>query len=119
MTDANREICSRVRIVKIKDSAFGGKHPNEIYEGFTREGFLFKVPRVGERMAILPSKLWKMDVLLEAFITSTVTEVKIGEIHTKNSIYSIEVENFDESGVPFFEKLDVEKMFGQIIDSGD
>jgi hypothetical protein len=47
-----------------------------------------------------------MGDVYSVFMTSHVTEFKLGEVRTENSVYSIEVESFTPDGVPFFEKMD-------------
>jgi len=69
----------RVRLTKLSDDVFEGKHPNGIHAGWVEEGRLWKAPIVGERCVV------------GRFHTSTVTEI-IDEntFKTKNSTYKIE-----------------------------
>lgn len=68
-----------VKITKIKDTKFDGNHPNEINEGYTKQGILYNPPKVGE------------SVRVGSLLTSTVTEIINNDLFkTENSVYKIE-----------------------------
>jgi hypothetical protein len=102
----DQDMFARVRVTKTEDLVFGGNHPNGIGVGTVREGYCFRVPRPGEALALWPRKIKRMGDVYSVFLTSHVTEFKLGEIRTENSVYVIEVESFTPDGVPFFEKMD-------------
>ena len=79
-----------VSITKLKDTKFEGQHPNKIYEGYTRTGYSFKPPTVGERFDIFGPGF-------RHFSTSPVTKVLESEFHTQNSIYSFKIEEDEVS----------------------
>ena len=70
----------KYRIVKLSDDKFEGDHPNGIFEGYSKQGAIFKQPKVGERF------------ICGNLITSTVTEGlnKDGVFKTNNSTYKLE-----------------------------
>lgn len=77
-------------LTKISDDVFGGFHPNQIYEGYTRDGEFKDKPTVGERFYI--------DNTYRYLNTSVVTSIieDDGEImifKTENSTYKLEYEN--------------------------
>lgn len=39
----------RIRLTKLSDDYFEGKHPNGIYEGYTKIGYLIDLPKIGKR----------------------------------------------------------------------
>lgn len=75
----------KVRITKIVDSTFGGSHPNQINEGYTRIGYSKKEPTKGEVYFI-------NSTMSEWFRTSTVIEElnEEGLFKTQNSTYKLE-----------------------------
>ena len=42
----------KVRLTKITDDHFEGKHPNGINVGFVKEGYMIEYPTIGERFDI-------------------------------------------------------------------
>ena len=69
----------RVKIVKVSDDVFGGKHPNGIDEGFSTEGILYFPPEVGKCC------------LIGNLRTSTVKEIVDDSVFkTRNSTYKLE-----------------------------
>lgn len=68
-----------VRITKLTDDVFNGKHPNKINVGYVKEGILWQAPIVGQSCCV------------GSLATSVVTEV-IDEntFRTMNSTYKIE-----------------------------
>lgn len=70
-----------VRLVKVKDNKFEGKHPNGIFEGYTKEGIADRLPCIGQSFIVhdpaTGRSLW----------TSTVTAVRESEFDTENSTY--------------------------------
>lgn len=71
-----------VRITKLKDEAFNGRHPNGINEGYERTGTAENKPTIGERFYVGG---WN------GFSTSPVTEIiDNNTFRTQNSVYKIE-----------------------------
>ncbi len=69
----------QIRLIKISDDVFEGKHPNGIYEGYSRVGSMIVPPTIGERF-------W-----LNAFSTSPVTKIiSKFKFKTMYSTYKIE-----------------------------
>lgn len=68
-----------VRIIKVSDDVFGGKHPKGINEGYIKESWMWQAPEIG------------VSCVVGDFVTSVVTEI-IDEhtFRTKNSTYRIE-----------------------------
>lgn len=77
----------KVRVTKITDDKFKGKHPNGINEGYITEGDEISQPRVGEPYSIFNVNGY--DAL--EFKTSTVTQVSKTMFKTLNSTYKREV----------------------------
>jgi len=70
----------KIKITKLSDDKFNGKHPNGIYEGHETVGLEFAAPKVGERYNV------------QGLSTSLVTEiVDENTFKTLNSTYKIEV----------------------------
>jgi hypothetical protein len=68
----------KIKLIKLNDNMFNGKHPNNINEGFTREGVMIYPPTIGEAF-------W-----LESFHTSVVTKIVSDDtFQTLNSTYRI------------------------------
>jgi hypothetical protein len=42
----------KIKLTKLSDDYFEGKHPNNIYEGFTKKGLIDKLPKIGERFYV-------------------------------------------------------------------
>jgi hypothetical protein len=42
----------KIRLTKISDDYFNGNHPNNIQEGFAKEGSISELPIIGERFYI-------------------------------------------------------------------
>ena len=80
----------RIRLTKITDDAFNGNHPNGIYEGYSIEGEINTLPKIGERF--YPEQRQKMDLYHRSFSTSIVTEEldKDNIFKTMYSTYKIE-----------------------------
>ena len=74
----------KVRLVKLTDDKYNGKHPNGIYEGQEKVGYAQYELTVGMRFYIDSGYKW--------FLTSRVTEI-VDErtFKTDNSTYSIEI----------------------------
>ena len=77
-----------IRLTKLKDTKFEGKHPNHINEGYVKEGII-DVERSNEHQCFLiikDDRYWN---------TSQVLEIEEQEgydlVHTLNSIYKVEV----------------------------
>lgn len=74
-----------VRVTKLKDNKFNGKHPNHINEGYKTEGFIHK----GDIGSIL-----FIDGLGRWLRTSLIKSIEENEgydlVHTENSTYKIE-----------------------------
>lgn len=68
-----------VRITKLTDHKFNGKHPNGINEGFVKQGAEIEPPQIGERYYV------GLD-----FSTSPVTKITKGTIKTTYSTYKLE-----------------------------
>ena len=76
----------RIKLTKISDDHFNGQHPNGIYEGYTKKGYMIKKPTVGERFSLYQNKLYS------GFSTSPVT-IKLDKnkvFKTTYSTYKIE-----------------------------
>ena len=76
----------KVRLVKLTDDRYNGKHPNGIYKGQEKVGYAQHELTVGIRFYIASGYRW--------FLTSRVTEI-VDErtFKTDNSTYSIEIIN--------------------------
>lgn len=76
-----------VRLTKLKDTKFDGKHPNHINEGYVKEGVI-NVEKSNEHQCFLMIKGDRF------FNTSQVVEIDEQEgydlAHTLNSIYKVE-----------------------------
>ena len=76
-----------LRLTKLKDNKFDGKHPNHINEGYVKEGTI-DVERSNEHQCFLMIKGGRF------FNTSQVVEIDEQEgydlAHTLNSIYKVE-----------------------------
>ena len=77
-----------IRLTKLKDTKFEGKHPNQINEGYVKEGMI-DVEKSNEHQCFLiiqGMRFWN---------TSQVLEIDEQEgydlAHTVNSIYKIEI----------------------------
>ena len=74
----------KVRLVKLTDDKYNGKHPNGIYEGQERISYAQNELEVGTRFYIDDGINW--------FMTSRVTEIVDDKtFKTENSTYSIEI----------------------------
>jgi hypothetical protein len=70
----------KVRITKLSDDRFKGNHPNNINEGYVKEGYILESPTIGERFYVGNN-----------FSTSPVTsELKGGIFKTIYSTYKLE-----------------------------
>jgi len=70
----------KVRLTKLVDTTFNGKHPNGINEGYVKEGQELVPPTIGERYYVGLT-----------FSTSPVLKInKNGTIETTYSIYKLE-----------------------------
>jgi len=76
-----------VRLTKLKDTKFDGKHPNHINEGYVKEGIV-NIEKSNEHQCFLIIKGDRF------FNTSQVVEIEEQEgydlAHTLNSIYKVE-----------------------------
>ena len=76
-----------IRLTKLKDNKFDGKHPNHINEGYVKEGVI-NVEKSNEHQCFLIIKGDRF------FNTSQVVEIEEQEgydlAHTLNSIYKVE-----------------------------
>lgn len=88
----------KIKLTKISDDVFNGKHPNDINEGYTKFGFLVEPPTVGERFKV------RGTTLTSGLLTSIVTEI-IDEntFKTENSTYRIELCDFLDIDVKFYD----------------
>ena len=77
-----------IRLTKLKDTKFEGKHPNHINEGYVKEGII-NVEKSNEHQCFLMIKDDRF------FNTSQVLELDEQEDHdlayTVNSIYKVEI----------------------------
>ena len=77
-----------IRLTKLKDTKFDGKHPNHINEGYVKEGII-NVEKSNEHQCFLMIKDDRF------FNTSQVLELDEQEdhdlAHTVNSIYKVEI----------------------------
>lgn len=77
-----------IRLTKLKDTKFDGKHPNHINEGYIKEGII-DVDKSNEHQCFLIIKDDRF------FNTSQVLEIDEQEdhdlAHTLNSIYKVEI----------------------------
>lgn len=79
----------KVKITKLSDDTFNGKHPNGIYEGYTKIGIEQAPPTLGDRYYVSdPNRMFN------SFSTSPVKEI-IDENNFKTiySTYKIEYIN--------------------------
>jgi len=76
-----------VKLIKLKDTKFGGEHPNQINEGYTREGIV-RVDISNEHQC-----LFLLDGPGRFFHTSKVLEIEECEgydlLTTLNSVYKV------------------------------
>ena len=77
-----------IRLTKLKDTKFDGKHPNHINEGYVKEGMI-NLEKSNEHQCFLMIKGDRF------FNTSQVLEIDEQEsydlAHTLNSIYKVEI----------------------------
>jgi len=73
--------CKTVKLTKLKDNRFNGRHPNGINEGYVKEGIMQHLPKIGERFYV------------GAFSTSPVlSEIdEDGIFETTYSTYKLEI----------------------------
>jgi len=94
-----------IRLTKLKDNKFNNEHPNQINEGYVKEGVI-NVEKSNEHQCFLMIKGARF------FNTSQVVEIDEQEgydlAHTVNSIYKVEPVSTSISGVQekYSEKLD-------------
>lgn len=72
-------LTKKVRITKISDDSFSGKHPNGINEGYVKEGLEIEPPTIGMRY-------W-----LGNFSTSPIIKIMKGKFKTVYSTYKYEI----------------------------
>jgi hypothetical protein len=76
-----------IRLTKLKDTKFNNDHPNQINEGYVKEGMI-NVEKSNEHQCFLIIKGDRF------FNTSQVLEIEVQEgydlVHTLNSIYKVE-----------------------------
>lgn len=76
-----------VKLQKVSDEVFNGRHPHYIYEGYTQYGTLENEVTVGERCYVVNPCRYN-----DYLSTSKVTEIiDDNTFRTENSIYKIEV----------------------------
>lgn len=74
-----------VKLTKLSDDKFGGKHPNGIHQGYVKKGILIQKPEIGKRC------------IINDFATSIVTEIiNDSTFKTLYSTYQIENEGTGE-----------------------
>jgi hypothetical protein len=73
-----------IKVTKKKDTAFNGRHPNGIFEGYTKEGVADRLPEVGQSFILHGNDG-------RSFWTSTVTAVRENEFDTLNSTYTYHI----------------------------
>lgn len=85
-----------IRLTKLKDTKFDGKHPNHINEGYVKEGII-NVEKSNEHQCFLIIKGDRF------FNTSQVVEIEEQEgydlAHTLNSIYKVEAVSEDKEDI--------------------
>jgi len=70
----------KYRLTKLKDNKFEGRHPNDIFEGYIKEGLLMLQPEIGKVCQI------------QNFRTSTITKINDDlTFETLNSTYKLEL----------------------------
>jgi hypothetical protein len=76
-----REEAIAIKITKLSDDTFEGNHPNNVYAGTVSEGFVTKMPEIGERYSV------------GSFLTSMVTQTldKDSVFKTLYSTYKLEI----------------------------
>lgn len=70
-----------IRIEKIRDLKYDNKHPNDINNGYTHQGFTQSLPTVGSRFVLGNGAKYA------SFMTSVVKEITGSEFTTENSVY--------------------------------
>jgi hypothetical protein len=45
----------KIKLTKISDDAFEGRHPNGIYAGYIKSGYMKDLPKIGERFYVIGS----------------------------------------------------------------
>ena len=106
MGNKKEKVFARVKVEKMHDKLFNNEHPKGINEGYVREGFMFRLPTVGERFEVWPGKLPRIGDIYSMFSTSPVTELQDGGVlHTGNSIYNVQVEKANDDGYPYWAPL--------------
>lgn len=76
----------KIKLIKLSDDYFKGNHPNGIYEGYIKQGYMMNKPKIGELFWIHHSKTNPI------FHTSEVIKKlnKNNIFKTENSTYKIE-----------------------------
>ena len=74
--------CLWGKLVKLSDDVFGGKHPNNINEGYVKEAIFDKRPEIGSPFYIGSLRT----TLVTEIVSDTETEVIF---KTKNSTYKL------------------------------
>lgn len=79
----------KVKLTKISDDVFNGKHPDGIFEGYVKEGLESRPPAIGERYYVQGRSISSI------FITSPVTVLpdENGVFKTTYSTYKLEYLN--------------------------
>lgn len=80
-------MAKKVRVTKLNDGIFEGKHPNGIHVGYTRTGIEVRPPEIGQRYTISTGKsMW--DVFSTSPLFSLPNEE--GVFTTSYSTYKLE-----------------------------
>ncbi len=79
-------IQKKIKITKLSDDHFEGNHPNGIYKGYEKIGYMHEPPTIGDRFHVFEDKLWSN------FSTSLVIEALNDDnvFKTTYSTYKIE-----------------------------
>jgi len=71
----------RIKLTKLSDDAFNGNHPNNINEGYTKEGYMLIEPTIGENFNLYYSKT-------EPFFHTSIVIKELNENNEFKTLYS-------------------------------
>jgi hypothetical protein len=83
-----------VKVTKLSDDVFNGNHPNNINEGYTKEGLIIFEPIIGYPLVLSKKvKLKGSFFNIPIFYTSNIKNIDYKKliINTENSTYQIDI----------------------------
>lgn len=89
MIDFNKYTGKTIKVTKIKDNVFDNQHPNEINEGYTKEGIInLELSEKHKCLFIHPT----LDTYFHTSeIKKTIENEDFDVFYTVNSIYKVEI----------------------------